>query len=47
MTGKREIQSGLATFRLADSQIGHADALLGIHQSGPTVRPPTKIIYKH
>jgi hypothetical protein len=44
---KRKIQSALATFRHADSQISHADAQLGIHQSGPTVKPPTKVIYKH
>ncbi len=42
-----KIQSALATFRDADSQISDADALLGIHQSGPTVKPPTKVIYKH
>ena len=47
VTGKREIQSGLTTLRLADSQISHADALLGIHQPGPTVRLPTNIIYKY
>jgi hypothetical protein len=45
VTGKHEIQSGLTTLRLADSQISHADALLGVHQSGRTVRVPTKIIY--
>jgi hypothetical protein len=44
---KREIQSALATFRHADSQIGHADALLGVHPSGPTVGFPTKVIYKY
>jgi hypothetical protein len=45
-TGKREIQSALATLRRADSQISHVDALLGIHQSGPTVGLPTKILYR-
>jgi hypothetical protein len=44
VTGKREIHLGLATLRLADSQISHADALLGVHQSEPTVRLPTKIV---
>lgn len=45
VTGKREIQSGLTTLRLADSQISHADALLDVDQSGPTVRLPTQIVY--
>jgi hypothetical protein len=45
VTGKREIHLGLATLRLADSRISHADALLGVHQSGPTVRLPNKIAY--
>jgi hypothetical protein len=45
VTGQHELQSGLATLRLADSQISHADALLGVHQSGRTVRVPTKIVY--
>jgi hypothetical protein len=45
VTGKREIHLGLATLRLADSQISHANALLGVHHSGPTVRLPTKIVY--
>jgi hypothetical protein len=43
---RREIQSGVTTFRHADSQISHADALLGVHQSGPTVTFPTKVVYK-
>ena len=42
---RRDIQSALATFRHADSQISHADALLGVRQPGPTVRLPTKIVY--
>ena len=42
---RREIQSALATFRHADSQISHADALLGVHQSGSTVGFPTHVIY--
>jgi hypothetical protein len=46
-TARREIQSALTTFRRGDSQISHADALLGIHQSGPTARLPTKVIYKY
>jgi hypothetical protein len=46
-TGKREIESGLATLRRADPEISHADALLGVHQSGPTVRLPTKVVYYH
>jgi hypothetical protein len=44
-TGKREIESGLVTLRRADPEISHADALLGVHQSGPTVRLPTKVVY--
>jgi hypothetical protein len=44
---RREIKSALTTFRHADSQISHADALLGVHQSGPTVGFPTKVIYKY
>ena len=44
-TGKRDIQSALATFRRADSQISHVDAPLGIHQSGPTVGLPTRVLY--
>ena len=42
---RRKIQSALATFRHADSQIRHADALLGVHQSGPTVGFPSKVVY--
>ena len=42
---RREIQSALATFRYADSQISHADALLGVHRSGPSVRLPSKVVY--
>jgi hypothetical protein len=44
---RREIQSALTTFRRGDSQISHADALLGIHQSGPTATLPTKVIYRY
>jgi hypothetical protein len=44
---RREIQSALATFRHADSQISHADALLGVRQPGPTVGFPTKIVYQY
>jgi hypothetical protein len=46
-TGKREIESGLATLRGVDAEISHADVLLGVHQSGPTVRLPTKVVYDH
>ena len=41
---KRQIQSALTTFRHADS---HADAVLDIHESAPTVALPTKVIYEH
>lgn len=46
-TGKRDIQSALARLCRADSQISHVDAQLGIHQSGPTVRLSTKILYRY
>jgi hypothetical protein len=42
-TARREIASAFATLRRADSQISHADALLGIHPSKTTVTLPTKI----
>ena len=40
---RREVTSAFTTLRRADSQISHADALLGIHQPQPTVTLPTKI----
>jgi hypothetical protein len=44
-TGKREIESALSTLSRATLEISHADTLLGVHQSGPTVTLPTKIVY--
>jgi hypothetical protein len=43
--GKREIQSAFETLRRANSKISHADALLGVRQSGLTVSLPTKVFY--
>jgi hypothetical protein len=39
-----EADAGLVTLRHGDSEIAHADATLGIHQSGPSARLPPTII---
>ena len=44
-TGNREINAGLKVLRGADTEIGHADAQLGVHQSGPSTRLPKKVFY--
>ncbi len=44
-TGNREINAGLKALRRANSEISHADALLGVHQSGPSAKLPTKVVY--
>ena len=44
-TGNREMKDALGILREADSEIGHADTLLGVHPSGPTATLPSHAIY--
>ena len=41
---RREAIAGLATLRRADSEIGRADATLGVHRSGPSARLPRTLV---
>ena len=41
---QREAHAGLATLRAGDSEIGHADATLGIHRSRPSARLPRTLV---
>jgi hypothetical protein len=43
---RRTIQSALTTYRHANFEIAHADALLGVHESRPTVQFAAKVSYQ-
>ena len=44
-TGNNEMKDALGILRTADSEIGHADASLGVHSSGPSATLPSHVIY--
>ena len=44
-TGNREMKDALGILREADSEIAHADALLGIHASRPSATLPSHVTY--
>jgi hypothetical protein len=44
-TGNREMMAALEALHQTDSAIAHADALLGVHSSRPSVRLPTHAVY--
>ena len=44
-TGNREMKDALGILREADSEISHADTLLGVHLSAPSATLPSHAIY--
>ena len=46
-TGNPEINAGLKMLRGANAEISHADAQLGVRQSGPSTRLPKKVFYSN